>query len=376
MATTKRDYYEVLGVPRNATGDEIRKAYRNLARQYHPDVNSNPDAESKIKAVNEAHEVLSDQEKRARYDRFGHAGVNGQFGDMGGFGGFGGLGDIFGDLFTGFGMGTQPRQGPQRGADLRYDLSLEFEEAIFGIEKEIEITRMETCPTCGGSGAEPGTQPVRCPECDGRGQVRRVSQSVFLGQFVNVSTCPRCGGTGEIVTSPCHECQGQKRVPTTKRLKVKIPAGVDHGTQIRLGGEGEDGLRGGPTGNLYILVSVKPHSYFRRRENDIYLDLSINVAQAALGDEIAVPTLDEEEKLIIPVATQTGQTFRLRGKGVPRLQRNGRGDQIVTVRVRTPSELNDSQKKLLRQLGRTLGHEVVEQEERGFFDRVKDAFGI
>lgn len=376
MATTKRDYYEVLDVPRNATGDKIRRAYRNLARQYHPDVNSSPDAEGRIKEINEAYEVLSDQEKRGQYDRFGHAGVNGQPGGMGGFGGFGGLGDIFGDLFTGFGMGTQPRQGPQRGADLRYDLTLEFEEAIFGIEKEIEITRMETCPSCGGSGAEPGTQPVRCPECDGRGQVRRVSQSIFLGQFVNVSTCPRCGGAGEIVTSPCHECQGQKRVPTTKHLKVKIPAGVDHGTQIRLAGEGEDGLRGGPKGNLHILVSVKPHSYFRRRENDIYLDISINVAQAALGDEIAVPTLDEEEKLIIPAATQTGQTFRLRGKGVPRLQRNGRGDQIVTVRVRTPSELNDSQKKLLRQLGRTLGHEVVEQEEKGFFDRVKEAFGI
>ncbi|MFH1928957.1 MAG: molecular chaperone DnaJ [Chloroflexota bacterium] len=376
MATTKRDYYEVLDVPRNATGDKIRRAYRNLARQYHPDVNSSPDAEGRIKEINEAYEVLSDQEKRSRYDRLGHAGVNGQFGDMGGFGGFGGLGDIFGDLFTGFGMGTQPRQGPQRGADLRYDLTLEFEEAIFGIEKEIEITRMETCPSCGGSGAEPGTQPVRCPECDGRGQVRRVSQSIFLGQFVNVSTCPRCGGAGEIVTSPCYECQGQKRVPTTKHLKVKIPAGVDHGTQIRLAGEGEDGLRGGPKGNLHILVSVKPHSYFRRRENDIYLDISINVAQAALGDEIAVPTLDEEEKLIIPAATQTGQTFRLRGKGVPRLQRNGRGDQIVTVRVRTPSELNDSQKKLLRQLGHTLGHEVIEQEEKGFFDRVKEAFGI
>ena len=376
MPTTKRDYYEVLGVPRNATGDELRRAYRNLARQYHPDVNSSPDAESRIKEVNEAYEVLSDQEKRSRYDRLGHAGVNGQFGDMGGFGGFGGLGDIFGDLFTGFGMGTQARQGPQRGADLRYDLTFEFEEAVFGIEKEIELTRMEACPSCGGSGAEPGTQPVRCPECDGRGQVRRVSQSIFLGQFVNVATCPRCGGTGEIVTSPCHECQGQKRVPTTKHLKVKIPGGVDHGTQVRLAGEGEDGLRGGPKGNLYILVSVKPHSHFRRRENNIYLDISINVAQAALGDEVAVPTLDGEEKLIIPAATQTGQTFRLRGKGVPRLQRNGRGDQIVTLQVRTPTNLDDSQKKLLRQLGRTLGHEVVEQEEKGFFDRVKEAFGI
>ena len=270
MAATKRDYYEVLGVPRNATGDDIRRAYRRLARQYHPDVSSDPDAESRFKEVNEAYEVLSNEERRARYDRFGHAGVNGQFGDMGGFGGFSAFGDIFNDLFNGFGMGTQRPPGPERGADLRYDLTIEFEEAVFGAEKEIEVTRLETCPTCGGSGAEPGTQPMRCPECNGRGQVRRVSQSIFLGQFVNVSTCPRCGGTGEVVTAPCHECHGQKRVSVTKRLSIKIPPGVDDGTQMRLAGEGEDGLRGGPKGNLYVVLSVKPHPFFPRGNNDLY----------------------------------------------------------------------------------------------------------
>jgi len=373
MASTKRDYYEVLGVARGATKEQIRKAYHHLARQYHPDVNGDPGAESRFKEANEAYEVLSDQEKRARYDRFGHAGVNGQFQGAGGFGGFG---DIFGDLFTGFGMGTQARRGPRRGADLRYDLTLEFEEAVFGIEKEIEIRRLETCPTCRGSGAEPGTQPIRCPECDGRGQVRRVSQSIFLGQFVNVSTCPRCGGTGEVVTSPCHECNGQKRVSSIKRLKTKIPPGVDHGTQIRLAGEGETGLGGGPRGNLYIVVSVKPHAFFRRRENNIYLDLSINIAQAALGDEIKIPTLEDETSLVIPAGTQTGQTFRLRGKGVPRLRQNGRGDQIVAVEIRTPTDLTDEQKELLRSLGTTLGHEVIEQQERGLFDRVREALGL
>jgi molecular chaperone DnaJ len=373
MATTKRDYYEVLGVPRGAGKDQIRTAYHRLARQYHPDVNDDPDAENKFKEVNEAYEILSDQEKRARYDRFGHAGVNGQFEGMGGFGGFG---DIFGDLFTGFGMGTQARRGPRRGADLRYDLTLEFEEAVFGIEKEIEVRRLEVCPTCHGSGAEPGTQPMRCPECDGRGQVRRVSQSIFLGQFVNVSTCPRCGGTGEVVTTPCQECHGQKRVAAERKLKVKIPPGVDEGTQIRLAGEGEEGVSGGPKGNLYIVISTRPHAFFRRRDNNIYLDLSINVAQAALGDEIKVPTLEEDTTLVIPAGTQTGQTFRLRGQGVPRLRQNGRGDQIVTVEIRTPTDLTEEQKRLLRKLGGTLGHEVIEQQERGFLDRVKEALGL
>ena len=371
----KRDYYEVLGVSRTATDEELKKAYRRLARQYHPDVNKSADAEAKFKEINEAYEVLRDSEKRAAYDRYGHAGVQGAgFGDFQGFG-FGGLSDIFEEFF-GFGTRTSAaRQGPVRGADLRTQIVLTFEEAVFGVEKEIEITRREQCPNCGGSGAEPGTQPRRCPECNGRGEVRRVQQSLF-GSFVNVATCPRCGGRGEVVGTPCSECRGEQRVSVTKRLVVTIPAGVDDGTQIRLAGEGEAGLRGGPPGNLYVGLRVQPHRYFRRNENDILLDLNISFVQAALGDKIKVPTLDGEETLVIPAGTQTGTSFRLRGKGVPYLQQGGRGDQIVTVHIQTPTKLTAQQKKLLKELGESLGYEVTPQESKSFFDKVKDAFGV
>jgi len=344
-----------------------------LARQYHPDVNKSPEAEERFKEINEAYQVLSDRQKRTQYDRFGHVSIH-DFEDFGGFG-FGGLDDLFESFFGGFGVRTTPRRGPQRGADLHYDLTLEFEEAVFGCEKEIEISRLETCPNCGGAGAEPGTQPIRCPECNGRGQVRRVRQSI-LGSFVNVSTCPRCGGEGEVITTPCHVCQGSGRVQTPKRIVVKIPAGVDEGTQIRLPGEGEAGIRGGSRGNLYIRVSVRPHRFFRRRDDNILMDLEINIAQAALGDEITVPTLDGEAKLTIPAGTQTGNLFYLRGKGVPHLRRNGRGDQIIRVRVVTPTNLNERQRKLLAELGKTLGREVIPQPEKSFFEKVKDAFGM
>ena len=333
----KRDYYEVLGVGRSASQDEIKKAYRGLARQYHPDVNKSPDAEAKFKEINEAYEVLSDQEKRATYNRFGHSGVQGRWGDFGDFGfGFGGFGDIFGDLF-GFGTRTRTRRAPRRGADLRYDLTISFEEAVFGCERELEIPRYETCPRCRGSGAEPGTSPIRCPQCNGTGEVRRTQQSI-LGSFINVTTCPRCQGEGEIVTTPCSECRGQKRVRVTRTLSVKVPAGVDNGTQIRLAGEGEPGVYDGPPGSLYVVVSVKPHRYFRRQDNHIILELAINVAQAALGDEVMVPTLEGEEHLVIPAGTQTGKVFRLRGQGVPYLRRNGRGDQLVMVQVAIPTD--------------------------------------
>jgi molecular chaperone DnaJ len=365
----KRDYYEVLGVGRSASQDEIKKAYRKLARQYHPDVNKNPDAEAKFKDINEAYEVLSDQEKRATYDRFGHAGVQGRWGDFSDFG-FGGFSDIFGDLF-GFGPRTRTRRAPRRGADLRYDLTISFEEAVFGCEKELEIPRYETCPRCRGSGAEPGTSPIRCPQCNGTGEVRRTQQSI-LGSFINVSTCPRCQGEGEIVNTPCSECRGQKRVRVTRTISVKVPAGVDNGTQIRLAGEGELGTRGGPPGNLYVVLSVKPHRYFRRQDNNIILELAINVAQAALGDEVMVPTLEDEEKLVIPAGTQTGKVFRLRGKGVPYLRRNGRGDQLVIVQVAIPTDLNDEQKQLFKDLGKTLGKEVIPQQEKSFFDKMMD----
>ncbi len=372
----KRDYYEILGVSRTATEEELKKAYRRLARQYHPDVNKSADAEARFKEINEAYEVLHDSEKRAAYDRFGHAGVQGSAGytDFSGFG-FGGLGDIFEEFF-GFGTRTgAARQGPARGADLRTQMTLTFEEAVFGAEKEIEVSRHETCINCGGSGAEPGTQPRRCPECNGRGEVRRVQQSLF-GSFVNVATCPRCGGRGEVVGTPCSHCRGEQRVAVTKRLAITVPAGVDDGTQIRLAGEGEAGLRGGPPGNLYVGLRVQPHRYFRRNENDILLDLNIGFVQAALGDKVQVPTLEGDVPLTIPAGTQTGTSFRLRGKGVPFLQQGGRGDQIVTVHVRTPTSLTAQQKKLLKELGESLGDEVTPQESKSLFDRVKDAFGV
>ncbi len=372
--SSKRDYYDVLGVGRSASQDEIKKAYRGLARQYHPDVNKSPDAEAKFKEINEAHEVLSDQEKRATYDRFGHSGVQGRWGDGGesryGDFGFGGFGDIFGDLF-GFGPRTRSRRAPRRGTDLRYDLTISFEEAVFGCEKELEIPRYEACPRCHGSGAEPGTSPIRCPQCNGAGEVRRTQQSI-LGSFINVSTCPRCQGEGEIVNTPCSECRGQKRVRVTRTISVKVPAGVDDGTQIRLAGEGEPGVWGGPTGNLYVVLSVKPHRYFRRQDNNVILELAINVAQAALGDQVMVPTLDGDEILVIPAGTQTGKVFRLRARGVPYLRRNGRGDQLVIVQVAIPTDLSDKQKQLFKDLGKTLGKEVIPQEEKGLLEKIVD----
>jgi molecular chaperone DnaJ len=374
--SSKRDYYEVLGVSRGADREEIKKAYRRLARQYHPDVNKSGDAEERFKEINEAYEILSDDQKRAMYDRFGHAGTRVDAGGFDDFG-FGGFADIFEDFFTGFGVrtGASARRGPRRGADLRYDLTLTFEEAVFGCEKELELPRNEVCPHCKGSGAEPGTQPIRCPQCNGTGEVRRVQQSI-LGSLVNVTTCPRCHGEGEVITTPCNECHGTREVRRTRKIEVKIPAGVDDGTQIRLAGEGEAGVHGGPPGNLYVILKVKPHRYFRRQEQDLYLDLSINIAQAVLGDEIEVPTLEGSELLTIPPGTQSGETFHIRGKGVPHLQRHSRGDLLVTVHVRIPTALTENQRYLFQELARTLGKEVTPQGEKSFFDKVKNAFGV
>jgi len=368
--SAKRDYYEVLGVNRDSTPDEIKRSFRRLARQYHPDVNKDSDAEARFKEINEAYEVLSDAEKRATYDNFGHAGP------QAGFGGFGGYGfeDIFESFFGGMRAGPA-RRGPTRGADLRYDLTIEFEEAVFGCEKEIVVPRHDTCPQCQGSGAEPGTQPIRCPQCNGTGEVRR-QQQTFLGSFVQVTTCPRCQGEREIITTSCTVCRGRKVVQVERTISVKVPAGVDDGTRIRLAGEGEVGERKGPPGNLYVVLHVKSHAHFRRQDNDILLQLDVNVAQAALGDRLAVPTLDGDEELIIPAGTQTGEVFRLRGKGVPHLQRNGRGDQLVMVHVLTPTKLTRQQKDLLAELSKTLGKEVIHQPEKGLFDRVKEAIGL
>ncbi len=376
MSATRRDYYEILGVSRNASQEEIKKAYRRLARQYHPDVNKAPDAEERFKEINEAYEVLSDPEKRAAYDRFGHAAAQGTgFGGFTDFGDLGGLGSIFEDLF-GFGMRSSTAQrAPVRGADLRVEVRLTFQEAVFGCTKELEIPRAEICPHCGGSGAEPGTMPLRCPQCNGLGEVQRRQQNPFFGTIVTRTTCPRCEGAGEVITTPCTECGGARRVRRVRRIQVDIPAGVDDGTQIRLSGEGEAGLRGGPPGNLYVVLRVEPHPLFQRRDDDILLELPINIAQAALGAEIDVPTLDGPVKLRIPPGTQHGRVFRLRGKGVPHLRRRGRGDQLVTVRVVVPTHLTDEQRELLQRLGETLSSENLNKENRSVFEKIMGAIG-
>jgi molecular chaperone DnaJ len=369
-----QDYYDVLGVSRDASAEDVKKAYRNLARECHPDVCDEPDAETRFKRINEAYEVLSDSEKRAAYDRFGRAGVSG---GHPGFGfGFRDPFEIFEEVFgRGFGFGSSRRRGPRRGADRRYDLCLTFEEAVFGCEKEIEVERHESCPKCGGTGAEPGTTPVRCGECNGTGQVRRVQPSI-LGSFVSVTPCPSCQGKGETVPIPCAECEGEGRVRVSRKLTVTIPPGVDDGTQVRLTGEGEMGESGGPPGNLYVVLDVDSHPVFDRRGDDVVIELNVNVAQAALGAEVKVPTLDGEQDIPIPPGAQSGDVVKLRRVGVPRLRRNGRGDEIVVIRVVTPTKLSPEQKELLKQLGETLDPETVWQEKRSFIDDLRAAFGI
>jgi molecular chaperone DnaJ len=342
---SKRDYYEVLSVSRTASEDEIRRAFRKLARQYHPDVNRESDAETRFKEVNEAYEVLSNTEKRQSYDRFGHAGVSGQAGGFdpnagAGFSGFGGFEDIFETFFGGATRSHGGGRRAARGSDLRFNLTLTFEEAVFGSEKTLEIPRARTCERCHGNGAEPGTEPIRCPSCNGSGEVRRVQQSIF-GQFVNVTICERCHGEGQVVSTPCTECHGQGRVQRTQRLSVNIPAGVDDGQQVRLSGEGEAGPNGGPNGDLYVFLSVATHQLFKRQGQDLLYDLTVNVAQAALGDEIDVPTIDGNSvKVKVPSGTQSGKMLRLRDKGVPYLRGGNRGDQLIRIRVVVPQDLN------------------------------------
>jgi len=373
---TDRDYYEILGVPRTASQDELKQAFRRLARQHHPDVNNAPEAEERFKELNEAYAVLSDDDKRAAYDRFGHAGVRGAGGMPDFTVDFSDFADIFGDFFGFGGIGKTSRRSrnvPRRGADLKYRLELTFEEAVFGIEKEIEITRDEVCETCNGSGAEPGTSPVHCSTCGGRGEVRQARQTL-LGSMVQVITCPACNGQGEVVESACQTCNGRGLERRTRKKIVNIPAGVDNGNQIRLAGEGQPGMNNGPNGNLYLNVRVKSHKYFRRRENDILLDLDINVAQATLGAEVEVPTVDGEGMLKIPTGTQPGKVLRIRDKGVPHLRGNGRGDQLVVINVNIPNRLSSEQRTLFEELAESLGSEVRPQE-RSFLDWVKDALG-
>ena len=375
-STNKRDYYEVLGLDQGATNEDVKKAFRKLAFQFHPDRNKEADAESKFKEVNEAYEVLRDPEKRSAYDRYGHAGVgNGADGrGFDGFQGFGGFGDIF-DAFFG-GGGTRSQQAPRRGGDLQDSLRLKFDEAIFGTEKEIEVTRSETCDHCRGVGSEPGSKPERCPMCNGRGEVRRAERSIF-GQFVNLATCDQCRGEGTITKDPCGQCGGRGRESKIRRISVTVPPGVDDNVQIRLSGEGDAGGRGGPAGDLYVVLVVEPHQVFVRQGLNIVLELPLNMAQAALGAQVDVPTLDGTESLKIPAGVQTGQTFTVKGKGVPELRGRRRGDQYIRARVMVPQKLTDTQKKLLAQLGDTLPDYTQPGEggEKGFFDRIKDALG-
>jgi molecular chaperone DnaJ len=366
-----RDYYEVLGVPRSASPEDLKSAFRRLARQYHPDVNNSSDAEERFKEINEAYAVLSDPDRRSAYDRFGHAGVRGPSGAPDFNVDFSDFADIFGEFF-GFGRSSrQARNAPRRGADLQYRVELTFEESIFGVDKEIEITRDEVCSHCNGSGAEPGTSPVRCATCNGRGEVRQVRQTI-LGSMVQVTTCPACNGQGETISTPCKTCNGRGLERRTRKKVVSVPAGVDTGNQIRLAGEGQPGTNGGPNGNLYLVVQVKPHKYFKRREHDILLDLEINLAQATLGAGVEVPTVDGVEKLDIPPGTQPGKVLRLRGKGVPHLRSNGRGDQLVMINVVVPKSLTSEQRHLFEQLAASLGTEVKPQE-KGFLEWIKDA---
>jgi molecular chaperone DnaJ len=371
----KRDYYDTLGVKRNASADELKSAYRRLAKQYHPDINKEPEAAERFKEVNEAYAVLSDEQKRAVYDRYGHAGVNGGFGTgASDFSGFSGFEDIFESFFGGgFTRGATSRRAPRRGADLRYDLSITFEDALNGLEKDIEITRNEVCDTCRGSGAEPGTSPVRCANCKGSGEVRQVRQTI-LGSMVNVATCPTCRGAGEVINSPCKTCGGRTQVRRTRHLTISVPPGVNTGTQIRLSNEGEPGLNGGPNGNLYVVLTVAAHKYFRRRGDDVFLEVSVNVAQAALGAEVALQTPYGPDKLKIPAGTQSGTLFQLRGKGMPRLQRSGRGDLFVIVSVATPTNLNGEQKKLIESLKKSLNAEAAPLEH-GLLDRMREVLG-
>ncbi|NLZ53983.1 MAG: molecular chaperone DnaJ [Thermoanaerobacteraceae bacterium] len=377
----KRDYYEILGVSREATEDEIKKAFRKLARKYHPDVNKDDkDAAEKFKEINEAYEVLKDPEKRARYDQFGHAGV-GQGGfDAGNFGGFGNFGDfgsdIFEDIFDMFGggFGRSRRRGPTRGADLRYDLEITLEEAAFGVEKEVEIFRMESCKRCDGTGAKPGTRPKTCPTCGGTGQVRKV-QNLGPMQFTNVTTCGNCGGRGHIVEEPCPKCHGRGQSKAGRKLKIKIPAGVDTGSQLRMSGEGEPGELGGPPGDLYVVIRVKPHKLFTRHGDDLIYEAPISFVQAALGDEIEIPTLEEKVKLRIPEGTQPGTRFRLRSKGVPHIKGYGRGDILVHVEVVIPKSLNEKQRELLVKFAKISGEEI-KPTSKGIFRKMKDAFGV
>ena len=372
---SKRDYYEILGVAKDASQDDIKKAYRQLARKLHPDVNhDDPQAEDKFKEAKEAYDVLSNQDKRAQYDRFGHAGANGQ-----GFGGFdgaefgGGFSDIF-DMFFGGGGGAGARGGnrPRRGTDLRYDLSITLKEAMTGKEVELKLPKQETCQTCDGTGAASKSDIETCSACNGTGQEESIQNTPF-GRIVNRRVCSSCQGQGKKIKNACTECRGQGKIRKTKTIKVNIPAGVDTGAKIRVSGEGEPGDNGGTYGDLFIVISVKPHDFFERDGDDIYCEIPITFGQAALGDEIEVPTIDGKVRIKIPEGTQSGKLFRIKGKGAPRLRGYGTGDQFVKTVVVTPTKLSSRQKELLKEFAE-IGGEDTYGQSKSVFQRFKDAF--
>lgn len=377
----KRDYYEVLGLQKGASADEIKKSYRSLARKYHPDLHpDDKDCAEKFKEVNEAYEVLSDPSKKERYDQFGHAGVDPNYGG-GGFGGgaggfnpFGDMGDIFDNLFGGSfggfgGSRTSRANAPRRGQDIDIAVTISFMEACFGVKHEVKVNRLEKCTDCGGSGAASGSSPQTCPECNGVGQVK-VGQRTPFGVISSQKTCPKCSGKGKIVTNPCTKCNGNGRVRTSKNLSIDIPAGIDNGQMLRVGGQGDAGINGGPNGNVNVNVHVKSHPIFERDEFDIHCEIPITYTQAVMGDELIVPTIDGDVKYSIGEGTQTGTIFRLRGKGVKKLQRSDRGDQYVKVVVEVPKNLDKNQKELLKAFEASLNEKNYEKKT-SFFDKIK-----
>ncbi|BDR76251.1 molecular chaperone DnaJ [Clostridium tetani] len=372
----KKDFYEVLGVEKGANDAEIKKAFRKLALKYHPDKNAgNKEAEERFKEINEAYQVLSDPQKRAQYDQFGTADFNGGGAGFSGFEDFD-LGDIFesffGGGFGGFGGSSRRRNGPQKGPDVQYSINLTFNEAVFGVEKEVSITKSETCETCTGTGSKPGTNSKTCPKCNGSGQIK-VQRNTALGSFVSVNTCDMCGGKGTIISDPCSDCKGKGTVRKQKKIKVNIPAGVDTGNVIPIRGQGEAGVNGGPPGDLYISVRVMSDPFFKRRGDDIYIDQHISFAKASLGTELKVKTIDGEVKYDIPSGTQSGTVFRLKGKGVPHVNGRGRGDQYVNIIVDIPKSLNQKQKEALFAYMEASG-EIQSSEKEGFFDKIKKNF--
>ena len=375
MTTKKRDYYEVLGVGRGASDEEIKRAFRKLALEYHPDRNSSDGAADRFKEVNEAYQVLSDAERRSRYDRFGHSGVtNGGATGFEGFEHFGGVGDIFEAFFGDFGGRSRSRSA-SRGADLQVSLTVEFAEAAFGVERNIEVARTERCAVCRGSRSEPDATPETCSNCGGAGKVRRAQQG-FFGQFVQVVTCSACRGEGHVITRPCRHCSGSGTERKHRKLAVTIPAGIEDGARLKLRGEGEAGIGGGPGGDLLVSLRVRPHRIFRREGNDVRILKRLNVAEAALGARLTVPTLEGEESVDVPVGTQSGQVIRLRGRGIPQLRNpSRRGDLLVDLFVMTPVDLSEEQREILGRLAATLtaGGELGETDERGWVEKLRDA---